>query len=709
MSIAAVPFAPRFAIALLSLIILITKGTARRIQGDEAEQQLLHAHVDPETDFAVIDANADDWLNHTIADLTHRQHNAADVEEQSPYDFGYSWANKTFEERWLAFREAVPLSKLQDHWDPSADTGPACYPSLLGPSSSEHLAILIHGFTSCPATLDPVTKKMLAAGFRVLRPTLPGHGRKWTKTETSVCHFDGSDESTAENCTNEKMTSVRNTDDLSEFPEEPGPYLYFADALGKLAEQFKAEHPTGKVVVLGHSLGGIVAAKLSLERPKTVDRLLLMNPMFGLSTHLLQVLKVGSSARVSWSMLGNADCEEMRGKNSGGNCQFKVANVMAMSNLAYVILCKQWGLEEACRWYNTKAMSYLATGALGTPSLLAAGALAGAAVAGPFGAIIGGPVALMTGLWAGGRAGAVLGKSIGRWAVNDTKVAEATRRGFADLQNFQVVATYGDAAVDNKRVERLVDEVDRQRKLSTGVADRTGTSYCYWPSSVTHCYNNDKDEPSAAHWFHPYIEESLSRFLTGGHHVDIVRRAPLPWKSTNVDRFGWCLDGHTDVAGNKLAVLPAVQHKSSYELGASWPMGLRSVTADVMFVGDVRKQSETLGTYHWRSVELLEFQSGQVDISKAARILVTRKYADDTVRDVFLLKHQQEIQGECVRAQVIKLRNIDKYESLVKQMMRIVPSGKYDSQTIKLWFCGNSELPQAICSNASRSFTRCVK
>eukprot|EP00441_Pelagodinium_beii_P040899 CAMPEP_0197626616 /NCGR_PEP_ID=MMETSP1338-20131121/5496_1 /TAXON_ID=43686 ORGANISM="Pelagodinium beii, Strain RCC1491" /NCGR_SAMPLE_ID=MMETSP1338 /ASSEMBLY_ACC=CAM_ASM_000754 /LENGTH=821 /DNA_ID=CAMNT_0043197161 /DNA_START=65 /DNA_END=2527 /DNA_ORIENTATION=+ len=345
----------------------------------------------------------------------------------SPYAFGHAWDGLSFEQRWEQFRTAVPLEELQDTWIPDVHTGPVCHPSSDGPADSEKLAIVLHGFTACPGGFYPLTKRMVAAGFRVIRPVLPGHGRKYTKEQTKVCvtSSNSSAEQVSEKCiahflkytcnwakdagceerpqgiskdahkccckenlrefeagqlpcSGDEITSEYK-DDLSQFPQQPGPYIAFAEALGQLVEQFKLEHPSGQVVVVGHSLGGVLAAKFALERPRIVDRLLLMNPMFGLSNNLVTpLLKLGGNIRVSWKDFGTPECDARRDQQ-GGYCQFNLANVGAMSDLAYLVLCRHWGFTDHCKLGGARALGLVA--GLGGTAGMAAGVGTGAAAA----------------------------------------------------------------------------------------------------------------------------------------------------------------------------------------------------------------------------------------------------------------------------------------------------------------------------------------
>jgi len=443
----------------------------------------------------------------------------------SPYDF--NWTGQSFEDRWQDFRLAVPLSELQDQLDTSWDTGPRCWPSLEGPPESENLAILTHGFTACPGFWYPEVKALVAAGWRVMRPLLPGHGRKYSERATHVCSIreeDEDGESCAEylsnpdacnwtadwNCPGEapgrlgqatltvgsfdcccKKTACREgqdqtyEDDLSEFPQTVDAYLMFAEALGQLAEQWKHEHPDGKVVALGHSLGGLITAKFAMERPTVVDRILLKNPMLGLPHgYAKPLLHLGHKVRFSMTNF-DPKCDELREQSTGGYCQIYLSNVIAMMDLAKAVLCHQWGL---------------------------------------------------------------LGCS-----GKDKELAAETRSNFSLLKRFQIVTSYKDGAIDNSKVKALHDEVLRQRvthaHLTHGSTATNGISLCHWPQEVGHGYANNHFNASERQHLQPYLEHTMVNFLLSGQNVPIVRV---------YSDYAMCIESPEQVSGLHLTVIPAL-------------------------------------------------------------------------------------------------------------------------------------------------------
>ncbi len=99
--------------------------------------------------------------------------------------------------------------------------------------------LLVHGFTSTPASMTPWAKQLAAAGFRVSVPRLPGHGRTW-----------------------QDMNRTRWTD-------------WYAEASDALDELLAT---SDRVFVAGLSMGGGLALRLAEQRPDDVAGLMLVNP-----------------------------------------------------------------------------------------------------------------------------------------------------------------------------------------------------------------------------------------------------------------------------------------------------------------------------------------------------------------------------------------------------------------------------------------------
>ncbi len=99
--------------------------------------------------------------------------------------------------------------------------------------------LLLHGFTSTPASMTPWAAHLAADGFRVRVPLLPGHGTSW-----------------------KNMNRTRWTD-------------WYAEVSRALDDLLILGQP---VFVAGLSMGGCLALRLAEERPRDVSGLMLVNP-----------------------------------------------------------------------------------------------------------------------------------------------------------------------------------------------------------------------------------------------------------------------------------------------------------------------------------------------------------------------------------------------------------------------------------------------
>ena len=105
-----------------------------------------------------------------------------------------------------------------------------------GPAAS---VLLVHGFTSTPASMTPWAKHLAADGFRVSVPRLPGHGTSWQDMNTTGWHD------------------------------------WYAEVARALDALLAHGEP---VFVAGLSMGGGLALRLAEERPDDVAGLMLVNP-----------------------------------------------------------------------------------------------------------------------------------------------------------------------------------------------------------------------------------------------------------------------------------------------------------------------------------------------------------------------------------------------------------------------------------------------
>lgn len=109
--------------------------------------------------------------------------------------------------------------------------------------------LLFHGFTGTPYELRPLAQYLNQAGqYNCIAPLLPGHGEN-TKALNQVTYSD---------------------------------WLKCAE------DTIKAQDPKKKLIVLGFSMGGLIASHLAITHPHQVDKLVLLAPAFYL--HMLPAL-----------------------------------------------------------------------------------------------------------------------------------------------------------------------------------------------------------------------------------------------------------------------------------------------------------------------------------------------------------------------------------------------------------------------------------
>lgn len=121
-------------------------------------------------------------------------------------------------------------------------------------ASGEHPGVsvlLVHGLTSTPQTMAPLSEHLAGLGYAVSAPRLPGHG-------TSV----------------QDMQITRYADWLARVESE--------------AVALHREHQ--RVVAVGISLGGALVTDLAAQRPDLVEALVLINPGFAADDPRLALL-----------------------------------------------------------------------------------------------------------------------------------------------------------------------------------------------------------------------------------------------------------------------------------------------------------------------------------------------------------------------------------------------------------------------------------
>jgi alpha-beta hydrolase superfamily lysophospholipase len=114
--------------------------------------------------------------------------------------------------------------------------------------------LLSHGYGEHAGRYDHVARRLVAEGAVVYAPDHLGHGR--SEGERAHCE-DGED---------------------------------FTTDLHKVAERARAEHPGLPVVLLGHSMGGLIATRYAQRHPGELDALVLSGPAIGGAPQLEMLL-----------------------------------------------------------------------------------------------------------------------------------------------------------------------------------------------------------------------------------------------------------------------------------------------------------------------------------------------------------------------------------------------------------------------------------
>lgn len=137
-----------------------------------------------------------------------------------------------------------------------ASLQPGCEPMRVSPPSSvpyRGVIILFHGFTACPQQFHELSSTLAGAGFEVLLPLLPGHGRVPQRNGSAFI------------------------DDISDLPTgyTKGRYADLGKEMNSIARA-----STGTRIVGGLSLGGAVATSAMIDAPGLYARGLLLSPLF---------------------------------------------------------------------------------------------------------------------------------------------------------------------------------------------------------------------------------------------------------------------------------------------------------------------------------------------------------------------------------------------------------------------------------------------
>jgi esterase/lipase len=139
---------------------------------------------------------------------------------------------------------------------------------LLHKQPTEQVCLCFHGFTAGPYQFEPLGQRFFKAGYNVVAPLLPSHGRAgdWGK------------------------------DNPPPLPTDPKVYLQFAVQWLNLAQRLGH-----RVIVMGLSGGGTLAAWLALEKATSIERAILFAPYFSGSNRVVDMFTQHVDMYYSWT------------------------------------------------------------------------------------------------------------------------------------------------------------------------------------------------------------------------------------------------------------------------------------------------------------------------------------------------------------------------------------------------------------------------
>ncbi len=145
---------------------------------------------------------------------------------------------------------------------------------FLHPKPTERVCVFFHGFTAAPHQFVPMAQTFYRAGYNVLVPLMPGHGRagNWNRHNPPP------------------------------LPINPVAYQDFALAWLQIAQQL------GKQVVIGGlSGGGTLAAWLAMQCPRAIYRTMLFAPYLSSSNKVVDLFVQAFEGYFEWETARKSD------------------------------------------------------------------------------------------------------------------------------------------------------------------------------------------------------------------------------------------------------------------------------------------------------------------------------------------------------------------------------------------------------------------
>jgi dienelactone hydrolase len=211
---------------------------------------------------------------------------------------------------------------LRDAWHAYVSTAnagplqPGCAAAFVPAQGPRRGAVLaIHGFGGCPQQFEHLAPRLAVAGFDVLMPRLPGHGRP------------------------PGPGGAEDLDGLPTAADWQQRYDGFVATVGELLVRSPGER-----VLMGFSAGGALALRALARAPVPHDRLILLAPMIGIrggaavEALAWQLGRAPGIADLDVKHFGpRAQCEAWQAAGRGGFCGYEVEHAAGLVGLARAV------------------------------------------------------------------------------------------------------------------------------------------------------------------------------------------------------------------------------------------------------------------------------------------------------------------------------------------------------------------------------------